>query len=73
MAYAHTDLARFDQSGLKARVQRFRDMLDERAARRDAYRRTVRELHACSDRDLADLGIHRSDIPRIAAQAADQV
>jgi uncharacterized protein YjiS (DUF1127 family) len=70
MADAHIDLAGFDQSGLKARVQKFRDMLDERAARRDAYRRTVRELHACSDRDL---GIHRRDITRIASQAADQV
>ena len=73
MAYAHIDLARFDQSGLKARVQRFRDMLEERAARRDAHRRTMRELHACSNRDLADLGIYRGDIPRIAAQAAAEI
>ena len=41
------------------------------AARKDParteYRRTVRELSALSDRDLADIGIARSDIPAIAA------
>lgn len=72
MAYAQIGFARFDQSGLKARVQRVRDMLDARAARRDAYSRTLRELQSCSNRDLADLGIHRSEIPRIATQAAHQ-
>ena len=38
--------------------------------RRAVYHRTVRELANCSDRDLADLSIARSDIPRIAAEAA---
>lgn len=71
MAYAHIEHAHFNQSGLKARFQQFRDMLEQHAARRAVYRRTVDELHALSDRDLADLGFHRSEIPRIARQAVE--
>jgi len=33
------------------------------------YNRTVSELSALSNRDLADLGISRSDIQRIARSA----
>lgn len=29
------------------------------------YRRSIAELSACSDRTLHDLGIYRSDIPRL--------
>ena len=32
-------------------------------------RQTERELYGLSDRELSDLGINRSDIPRIAARA----
>jgi uncharacterized protein YjiS (DUF1127 family) len=32
------------------------------------YGETVRELSSLSDRELADLGISRSDIPHIALQ-----
>lgn len=39
-------------------------------ARRRIYRQTVRELNALSTRELADLGIHRSMITRIALEAA---
>jgi uncharacterized protein YjiS (DUF1127 family) len=31
-----------------------------------SYRRTVRELSALSNRELADLGINRADIPFVA-------
>jgi len=31
------------------------------------YRRTVNELSQLSDRELADIGLNRSDIPHIAA------
>jgi len=31
------------------------------------YRRTVAELSQLSDRELADIGLDRCDIPRIAA------
>jgi uncharacterized protein YjiS (DUF1127 family) len=35
-----------------------------------AYRQTFMELDALSNRDLADIGISRSDIPAIAAKSA---
>ena len=33
------------------------------------YSRTVAELKALSTRDLSDLGLSRSDIPRVAREA----
>ena len=40
------------------------------AQRRRVYVQTVAELQALSDRDLADLGLHRSMIPAVAKDAA---
>jgi uncharacterized protein YjiS (DUF1127 family) len=37
------------------------------------YRETFKELSQLSNRDLADVGISRSDIPSIARQAAQQI
>lgn len=34
------------------------------------YSRTLQELDSLSNRDLADLGISRADIPRLAREAA---
>ena len=34
------------------------------------YSRTLKELDSLSNRDLADLGISRADIPRLAREAA---
>ena len=34
------------------------------------YLQTVEELNRCSDRDLADLGIRRSDIRAVARRSA---
>jgi uncharacterized protein YjiS (DUF1127 family) len=34
------------------------------------YGETVRELSSLSDRELADLGITRSDIPHVASEHA---
>lgn len=42
----------------------------EARARREDYLRTVRELSALSDRDLADLGISRLTIEDLARQHA---
>jgi len=42
-----------------------------RFARYRMYRQTVNELSALSNRELADLGLHRSMIRRLAMQAAE--
>jgi uncharacterized protein YjiS (DUF1127 family) len=44
--------------------------LSQRYRRWQRYRRTLGELELMTDRDLADLGISRYDIRRIAQQAA---
>jgi len=43
--------------------------LKTRYSRWQRYTRTVRELESLSNRDLADLGISRTDIGRIAREA----
>lgn len=47
-------------------VRVIRDMIE----RRRVYNRTLRELRALSNRELADLGLHRAMITRVAAEAA---
>ena len=37
------------------------------------YNQSMRELHQLGDRELADIGITRSDIPRIAWESAERV
>ncbi|MBV0914068.1 DUF1127 domain-containing protein [Anianabacter salinae] len=52
---------------------RFNGMKSELRARWESYkvyRRTVSELAALSDRELNDLGLHRSSIRGIAYEAA---
>ncbi len=44
--------------------------LAQRRAQHRAYRSTVNELSALSNRDLTDMGVHRADIHDIARQAA---
>ncbi|CUJ86342.1 hypothetical protein RUE5091_00455 [Ruegeria denitrificans] len=43
-----------------------------RFIRHRVYRRTVNELSDLSNRELADLGLHRSMIRRVALQAAEE-
>ena len=38
--------------------------------RRRVFKQTVRELQSLSNRELADLGIHRTMITRVATEAA---
>jgi uncharacterized protein YjiS (DUF1127 family) len=45
------------------------EVLKARYIRWQRYNRTVSELKSLTDRDLADLGISRSDIPRLARDA----
>ncbi|MDW4497440.1 DUF1127 domain-containing protein [Sulfitobacter sp. D35] len=42
----------------------------ERQAKRRVYRATFNELHALSNRELADLGLHRSQLRQVALEAA---
>lgn len=46
------------------------EVLKHRIASWQRYNRTTSELNAPSDSDLSDLGIHRSDINRIARTAS---
>jgi len=45
------------------------DALARMLERRRAYRRTLDELSALSNRDLADIGLHRSEIARAAKES----
>lgn len=47
------------------------DRLMLRRAHSKCYRRTLNELNSLSDRDLADLGLHRADLHRVARESAD--
>lgn len=57
-------------AGLRDRLSELLADLREGLARRRVYRQTQDELRALSDRELADLGICRSMITRIAIEAA---
>ena len=72
MAYA-TDLSNRSQGTFGAFLNGL--LIDARArlARRRVYKQTYRELSMLSDRELADLGLSRSMIRRIAYQAAYEV
>ncbi|ASP22792.1 hypothetical protein ANTHELSMS3_04188 [Antarctobacter heliothermus] len=59
--------------GLGARFANLVEALQARAARRKIYRETYSELASLSNRDLADLGLARSEIGRIAWQAANEI
>ncbi len=48
------------------------ETLKLRFARYRIYRETLLELSELSERELADLGLHRSMIKRIATQAAEE-
>ena len=48
------------------------EVLKSRYSTWKRYSRTVKELESLTSRELADLGISRSDIPRLARDAARQ-
>lgn len=56
--------------GLGERAVAFVKALRDNRRRYRMYRQTVRELTALTERELADLGIHRSSISAIAMEAA---
>jgi uncharacterized protein YjiS (DUF1127 family) len=71
MAYANSSIARSFGFGLRDRIAALVRIYNQGAARRRVYRQTVAELSALSDRDLADLGLHRALIRRVALDAAN--
>ena len=58
---------------LSERLSDFRSNLAERFAQYRTYRTTLNELAMLTDRELADMGMHRSNIREIAFEAAYKV
>lgn len=58
------------ETGIRAKLNSVIARIQDNRARAAVYRQTIRELNALTARDLADLGIHRSMISRIAHEAA---
>ena len=56
--------------GFHNMIQKFRAYRAERRRVRAVYDRAWRELSAMSDRERADIGIHSSEIPRVASEVA---
>lgn len=69
MAYA-TDITARSNSQFGAWVTGMIEALRSRIARRRMFNRTYAELASLSNRELADLGLNRSIIRRVAWQAA---
>lgn len=64
VSYLHAaDFPRVQGADLRSRFAIWR----KRAA---AYRKTVRELSQMTDRELADIGLHRANIRDVALEAA---
>lgn len=55
------------------RIAALRDTFADYTAKRSVYRRTLNELGALNNRELADLGLSRSGIRRVALEAAKLV
>ena len=67
---AFLNITRAAQPAFGERLATLLDSAKTAWTRRAIYRQTVRELRALSDKELADLGIHRSIITRMALEAA---
>lgn len=63
----------FTLNEMRQTYLRVRAAMMESRRRREKYSRTVRELASLSDRDLWDIGFHRSDIPRIAREESRRI
>lgn len=68
MAYAQSTVTA--DTGFSARVAHVLAHLAERRRQQAIYRRTLDELSAMSDRDLADIGLRRGMIEEIARKSA---
>ncbi|SIS52733.1 DUF1127 domain-containing protein [Phaeovulum vinaykumarii] len=56
--------------GLGHRIAGLFAAFEDARQRRRVYRQTLRELNGLTTRELADLGLHRSMITRVAFEAA---
>lgn len=72
MAFA-TEILSNAQSGLTDRLHTLFAAIQTRRAKRRVFQQTYAELAGLSNRDLADLGLARSEIRRIAWQAANEM
>lgn len=72
MAYA-TDTSALRHGALADRLSALIIDIRARLARRSVFKTTYRELSALSDRELNDLGLNRTEIRRIAWEAAYEV
>lgn len=61
---------RFFSDGLRLDFQQMQTKVKAKQAKRAVYRTTLNELIALSDRELADIGIHRSHVRRVAKEQA---
>jgi uncharacterized protein YjiS (DUF1127 family) len=68
MAYVNT--THTARKGFADRLAFAKDLVLSAIAQRRVYTRTVAELNALTDRELADLGISRLGITEIAREAA---
>lgn len=68
MAYVNT--TRIARKGFADRLVMLKDAVLTAINQRSVYARTVAELNALTDRELADLGISRFSIADIAREAA---
>lgn len=52
------------------RITGFFAAMNDNRRHYSTYRQTLRELNSLTDRELSDLGLHRSEIERVAEDAA---
>lgn len=67
---AYVNATRSSQISLIQRVLAATSGITAALRQRQVYLSTLRELNSLSDRDLADLGIHRASLGEIAYEAA---
>ena len=60
-------------ASLLARLHAATDALSDRIAAYRMYRRTYNELSALTNGELADLGLHRSELRRVALESAGKL
>lgn len=71
MAYGNISITREDGFRFGAVIRSLAETLGRRVEWRTSYRQTLNELRDLNDRELADIGIARSNIRRVAREHAD--